>query len=401
MGALLTGWIPWVTTPLALFAGAAFLYLSWCTITHWFAKRQLFHLLLAVLLLTAAPLIALTIYMSSWGVLLGIGVVGFTSFAVRDILVAKTDYHLSFVRGLTIAVAVWVGLTSLFSYQQYQNYLLRTDERLSTAIEVVSSREQKARELAAKLSQEDFVLRLAQGGPQAAAITELQRFMVSNQLQFVTVTSTQGIVLLRAQESTRSGDNILDFSPWVLPALTGEIVSGKAYDERGLPTVAAAVPIRRDTVPVGVVVLGFNLNQNFASDIRNLGPGGVAIGTVRGVKSHSTGSTIESSIYSSAALDEIVRKELTAVVQGKKRDGFSARLYLDDEPHLVKATVLSTLVTSQPVAIITLEVDNQLPVNPYALTLVIIILGMVLFNLKLFIAFASQLPTITPRRRRG
>jgi hypothetical protein len=400
MGALLTSLAPWITTPLALFAGAAFLYFSWCSLTHWLAERKLFHLLLGLLLLTASPLLSLSIYLSSWGVLLGIAVVGFASFAIRDLLIAKTTYHILFIRGLTITGAVWIGLSTLFTQQHYNNYKQRTDERLRSAIEVVSSREQKVRELASTLSQADYVAKLVQGGSQISSLTELQRFLVSNQLQFVTVTSTRGTVLVRAHDQNRSGDSILEFSPWVLPALTGEVVSGKAYDERGLPTIAAAVPVRNDTVPIGAVIVGYNLNQDFASDIRNLGPGGVAIGAVRGVRSHSTGSSIESAIYSSAALDEIVRKELGGVVQGKAKDAFTSRLQLDGESHLVQATILSTLVSSQPIALITLEVDQQLPVNAYALAIVIVILGTILFNLRMLVTLATLIPTISPKLRR-
>ncbi|CAN5130680.1 hypothetical protein BH11PAT4_BH11PAT4_1320 [soil metagenome] len=401
MGALLTSLTPWVTTPLALFAGAVLLYLSWCSFTHWFTSRKLFHFLLSVLLLTAAPLLSLSIYLSSWGALLGIAVAGFAIFAVRDLLAARTSYHITFLRGLTIATCVWVALSCLFTVQHYRNYQQRTDQRLRNAIEVVSAREQKVRELGSTLSQEGYVAQLVQGGSQTASLTELQRFLVANQLQFVTVTTTRGTILVRAHDQNRSGDNILDFSPWVLPALTGEVVSGKAYDERGLPTIAAAVPVRKDTVPIGMVVVGFNLNQNFASDIRNMGPGGIAVGTVRGIRSHSTGSSIESAIYSSAALDEIVRKELGSVVQGKAKTSFTSRLLLDEEPHIIQASILSTLVSSQPIALITIEVDHQLPVNPYALAMVIVLLGLILFNLKMLITLASLIPTISTKSRRS
>lgn len=400
MGALLTSFEPWVVTPLALYAGAIFLYLSWCSFTHWSVKRKVFHLLLSLLLLTASPLFALTIYVSTWGSLIGIGVLGLTAFTVRDLLAAKTSYHFTFIRGLTVTLVVWLSLSTLFSFQHYQDHQQRTDERLRRAITVVSTRESSARELAFKLSEEPFVRLLVEGGSPTASLTELQRFLVTNQLQFVTITTLRGTILLRAHDQARNGDNILDFSPWVLPALSGDVVSGKAYDERGLPTVAAAVPVKKDTVPIGAVVLGFNLNQNFASDIRNLGPGGIAIGTTRGVRSHSTGSAIESSLYSSAALDEVVRKELTQIIQGKKQDSFTARLVLDEEPHLIQATVLSSLVASQPIALMTIEVDTKLSVNPYALAILTALLTIILFNLRTMVAVVNLLPTVTGRRKR-
>jgi hypothetical protein len=118
------------------------------------------------------------------------------------------------------------------------------------------------------------------------------------------------------------------------------------------------------------------------------------------VRSHSTGSAIESSLYSSAALDEVVRKELTLVIQGKKQDSFTARLVLDEEPHLIQATVLSSLVASQPIALMTIEVDTKLSVNPYALAILTALLTIILFNLRTMVAVVNLLPTVTGRRKR-
>jgi hypothetical protein len=400
MGALLTTLSLWLTTPLTLFASGSLLYLAWCSLTHWLTTRKLFHLLLGLLLGIASPLIGIAIYVNTWGELLGIAVLGVTGFAIRDLLTAKTTYHTSFLRAGVVFLTVWISLTSLFSYQHYQNYQQRTDERLKRAITVISSKEQLARELAFKLSQEPFVRLLVEGAPQSAALTEVQRFLVTNQLQFITITSTRGTVLLRAHDQTRSGDTILDFSPWVLPALNGEVVSGKAYDERGLPTVSAAVPVTKDTVPVGAVVLGFNLNQNFATEIRNLGPGGIAVGTVRGIRSYSSGSSIESTLYSSAALDEIVRRELQLFLQGKKQENFTSRLKLDEEEHLIQANILSSLIASQPIAIMTIEVDTQPTINPYVLAFLVALLTITLFNLKSLISIVNMLQTVQVRRKR-
>lgn len=97
----------------------------------------------------------------------------------------------------------------------------------------------------------------------------LSEFMVRQGLGFLTITDTEGTVLLRAHALTQKSDSIAS-EPIIQKALAGKSAVTVASAPNEAFSVRAAAPVVDGTALVGVVVAGFPLDDPFVDNIKRI-----------------------------------------------------------------------------------------------------------------------------------
>lgn len=394
MGALLATIQDWLLTPLTILAGSCLLFLAWASLSFFERRRQLFHLLLGTLLVIATVIVILASFTYKAGWVFAIATLIVAGWVIVHLFQIEFLNRRLLTKAGIVTLACALTFAGILTHQAYRQSSFKVDDRLRSAANSLVVEEETARAHTHEIARDEIIRKSAKDGVQPSLINQMQRLMLQNNLQSLTLVNQAGIVIARAHNPQKSGDSVLSYAPWIISTLKGDEVSGKIYDEQGNPAIMVASAVTVESVPFGALMATVAIDKHVAESIRSQFPGGLAIGTPSGVSSYSTGSDIEKDLYGSSALDDLVRQSLTPA--SRMPQTLEYHLTYNGLQYLVQGQVLSTLVEGQTVAMLALETEVPPIANPLLATLFAGLLALALVNFDVL-----QLPKLKRKEPRG
>lgn len=333
------------------------LALGWWSFYLWHKNRQHFYLALYVFILCLGVVgyFATVLYSYAWiyaivAIVAGIQTVWrLARSAQAPPRIRKLLHHF-----LIIGVVISIGLPVVYSlHHQIVLSRIRTDAtgQLDQHVIQLDQRTRDAEDAAHSFATDQVTAKDLQTSQFTQLTVEMQSRMLEKGLQFVTITNALGTVVSRAQQPTAVGDNLFEQLPWLASAYAKDTVAGLAFNERGLPVVAAAEPVIQNGLLVGVVLTGFSLNDQYAISESGRVHQGLAIGSAQGIVATSANSARQQQLLSSAALSDTVRSTANTATT------FSRVFQLNSDQFLVASRNLPTLTEGRNVVLVAARQD--------------------------------------------
>lgn len=364
--------VQWIATALALpdslhywnfyLANLFFLTalcLAWWSFYTWHKSRHHFYLALYLFIIALGIIgyFATILYTYAWIYAIILSVAGLqTAWRLAQASHVPERIRRLLHHFLILGLVISIGLPVVYSlHHQVMTNRLRnsltaqlTDEhaQLNTWIK-------NAKDAASTFSTDkELIPELAAGQTNQLTI-ELQSRMLEKGLQFIVMTNSLGTVIARAQQPTAISDNLFEELPWLAPAYGKESVNGIAFNEHNLPVVAAAEPVLQDGQVVGVVVAGYNLNNQYAIQESGISHHSLVLGTDQGIVGVSSLTARDEQLLGSASFADAVHASTLG------NQALNRSFSLNSGTYIARSVLVSTLGSDRKLALVGIAEDKS------------------------------------------